>query len=384
MSPMARPIQLFGSSKRALAACVCLMGLLSLPVAAHLLNMTQAQLVLDPERRSGQLVLDIDLLGTLGSPEAYLAFAKNLGHSDYSPIWSSLVQAIKVEQNHRRLPLSFIQAEPPSPFNTGAFTDPFVWPRIRVTLGVEGYDRLQPLSIRFDRDFIFEEPIAITMSDGHKRLSRWLITSQPSPQFLGRDADASGQMVATAQQTVRFVDSVWVGFHHILPLGVDHLLFVLAVLLGARRVRSAVLLVTAFTLGHSLSLALASFRLVSVPAVWVEPLILLSISGYALMAFYRLNTETPVSAALRPWPVVAIGLLHGLGFAFAFESAFPAVQWPASPIVHLLGFNLGIELAQLLFVIVVFPLLAQLSAKWLLGIAAILVVAPILFALGVL
>ena len=129
------------------------------------------------------------------------------------------------------------------------------------------------------------------------------------------------------------------GFTHILPKGLDHVLFVLGIFLVSRRVRPILLQVTAFTVAHSITLALGIRGVVSVPPAIVEPAIALSITYIAL--------ENVVMKDLRPWRyamVFAFGLLHGLGFAGVLRK----VGLPPSEFVTaLLGFNLGVELGQL-------------------------------------
>lgn len=144
----------------------------------------------------------------------------------------------------------------------------------------------------------------------------------------------------------RFVS---LGFDHILA-GADHLLFVVALLLGARSVTSVAKLVSMFTLAHSVTLGLAVLGWVHVPAGIVEPLIALSIAYVAAE-----NLLSPGESRHRLAVVFGFGLLHGLGFA----SALRFTDEPSWGLVSsLAGFNLGIEAGQLLVVLLVFPLLA--------------------------
>ena len=132
---------------------------------------------------------------------------------------------------------------------------------------------------------------------------------------------------------------IGLGFTHILPKGLDHVLFVLGIFLVSRRVRPILLQVTAFTVAHSITLALGIRGTVSVPPSIVEPAIALSIAYIAI--------ENVVMKDLRPWRyamVFAFGLLHGLGFAGVLRE----VGLPTSEFVTaLLGFNVGVELGQL-------------------------------------
>lgn len=348
----------------------------SQPAWGHLLNMTEAQLELDPDSGSIALRLQIDLLRAAGTPEEYLQLAQNLKAESYEAIWRSLSDAILIEQDGVRLPLEFVEAAPPEPFDRDAFSDPFVWPRLWVSLTSKNYQPKQPITVLFTPRFLFEEPIAITITDGTNRLSRWLITNQRSPAFLGsRKATSS---MTTSDSVASFLGSLRAGFTHILPYGWDHLLFVLAVLLMCTTLKQIAMLITAFTIGHSASLAIAGFKLINASSAVVEPLILLSISLYALRARTIRSRVTENARGPALWPVALIGLLHGLGFA----SAFNALGWAGSPAVHLFGFNLGIELAQLVFVVLAYIGIQRLSPANIQHLALVLVVLPLGFVIG--
>lgn len=136
------------------------------------------------------------------------------------------------------------------------------------------------------------------------------------------------------------------GIEHI-ATGFDHLLFVFGLLLLARGTRQLVATVTAFTLGHSVTLSLAALGFVSFPSGPIELVIALTILTLAL----ELARRPPHPQSLlrrRPWLVAAgFGLLHGLGFAGALaEVGLPQQEIPLA----LLAFNVGIELGQLAFV----------------------------------
>lgn len=142
-------------------------------------------------------------------------------------------------------------------------------------------------------------------------------------------------------------DYLWQGFIHIL-MGWDHLAFVLCLCLLTRG-RTLLLLVTTFTLGHSLSLALAFFEVVRIPVPPVEAVIALSIAFMAREALVRDRQaeETPAIRARYMAVVAAFGLLHGLGFASVLGD-LGLVQSERVP--GLIFFNLGVEIGQLAFV----------------------------------
>ena len=148
------------------------------------------------------------------------------------------------------------------------------------------------------------------------------------------------------------------GCDHILS-GLDHLLFVLGLLFLVRGRRALLLTVSAFTLGHSVTLSLAALGLLRLPPAPVEALIALSIFVLALRLAGRAPREGSDGSA--PWPMAALfGLLHGLGFAGALaEAGLPPGEVPLA----LFSFNLGIEAGQLAFiggVLLLFALLRRL------------------------
>ena len=157
-------------------------------------------------------------------------------------------------------------------------------------------------------------------------------------------AGTESQEIAAVGPTQRgawdvFVQYLGVGFEHILPLGLDHILFVIGLFLLQPRVRPLLWQVSAFTLAHTVTLALGALDIVRVPGSIVEPLIALSIVYVCV--------ENIVSSKLHAWrPLVifAFGLLHGLGFASVFEEyGIPEGQF----VPALLAFNIGVEIGQL-------------------------------------
>lgn len=132
---------------------------------------------------------------------------------------------------------------------------------------------------------------------------------------------------------------LWLGYTHILPKGLDHILFVLGLFLLSPRARPLLLQVTAFTVAHSITLGLSIYGLVSLPSRVVEPLIALSIAYVAI--------ENLVTRELKPWRLALVfmfGLLHGLGFAGVLrELGLPRDEF----VTALLTFNVGVEGGQL-------------------------------------
>lgn len=144
------------------------------------------------------------------------------------------------------------------------------------------------------------------------------------------------------------------GFDHIL-LGYDHLLFVLALILIVRNTRTLLWTVTAFTLAHSITLALATLGVLQIPGPPVEASIALSIMLLACEIVRLQRGETSLTSRW-PWLVAfCFGLLHGLGFA----SALAGIGLPRGDIpLALAAFNVGVEVGQLAFIAVVLGVLA--------------------------
>ncbi len=130
-----------------------------------------------------------------------------------------------------------------------------------------------------------------------------------------------------------------VGFDHIVPKGLDHILFVLGLFFFSLRMRPLLTQVTAFTLAHTVTLALGTLDVVRIPGSIVEPLIAASIVYVAV--------ENVLMTRMAPWrPVVVFcfGLLHGLGFAAVLQDFGLSSD---NFIAKLIGFNVGVELGQL-------------------------------------
>jgi len=150
----------------------------------------------------------------------------------------------------------------------------------------------------------------------------------------------------TALQTGR--QYLELGFVHIVPRGLDHILFVVGLFLLGTGIRPLLWQVSAFTVAHATTLSLAVFEVVALPARVVEPLIALSIVYVAVE-----NILTDRLTPWRPAVVFGFGLLHGLGFAGVLgQLGLPEEE----RLVGLVSFNVGIELGQLLVIAVALAL----------------------------
>ncbi|HEY2350826.1 MAG TPA: HupE/UreJ family protein [Puia sp.] len=150
-------------------------------------------------------------------------------------------------------------------------------------------------------------------------------------------------------------DAAWVylklGYNHILPLGLDHILFVLSLFLLSPKMKPLLWQATAFTVAHSITLGLAMYHVISPPANIVEPLIALSILYVSLE-----NIFSPRLKASRIGIVFLFGLIHGMGFAGALgKLGLPQDSY----LLSLVMFNIGVELGQLSIILSAYLLLGK-------------------------
>lgn len=174
-----------------------------------------------------------------------------------------------------------------------------------------------------------------------------------------RAGEPSGELSIRAPDQRNWVEKAWaymvVGFTHILPKGLDHILFVLGLFFLSLAWRPLLLQVTAFTVAHTITLALGLYGVVTISPAIVEPLIALSIVYVAVE-----NIFTRKLQVWRPVIVFLFGLLHGLGFAgILTEIGLP----PADYVLGLVSFNVGVEFGQLTVILMAFFAVGWMSPK---------------------
>lgn len=139
------------------------------------------------------------------------------------------------------------------------------------------------------------------------------------------------------------------GYVHILPQGFDHILFVCGLCLLSNKIKIIFWQATAFTVAHSITLALSMKNIIVAPSAVVEPIIALSIVFIA--------AENLLVKDLKPWRILLVfmfGLIHGLGFASALnEIGLPRNKFAIS----ILSFNVGVELGQITIIVLMFALI---------------------------
>lgn len=148
-------------------------------------------------------------------------------------------------------------------------------------------------------------------------------------------------------------DVVWfylkLGFEHIIPAGADHILFVMGLCLLSTKVKTILWQATAFTVAHSVTLALSMKNIIVAPSAVVEPIIALSILFVAI--------ENILLSELKPWRILLVflfGLIHGMGFASSLnEIGLP----PGKFFTSILAFNAGVEMGQVAIILAMFGLI---------------------------
>lgn len=192
-------------------------------------------------------------------------------------------------------------------------------------------DGARTISWRYPAD-LGASVLRVKQADSGELATNWLeagSTSSPVP-LSGAEPKSTSAL---------FVEYVRLGFIHILPEGLDHILFVLGLYLLSTQLKPLLVQVTAFTVAHSLTLGLGLYGVVQLSPSIVEPLIAASIVYVAVE-----NLMTSKLHAWRPMVVFCFGLLHGLGFAGVLQDiGLPRADF----VTGLIAFNVGVEFGQL-------------------------------------
>jgi len=193
------------------------------------------------------------------------------------------------------------------------------------------------LGIRFFSEITNEHRAVINLRWGERE--RQFVRTGPSTLEVSYARLAPGMWNVTA-------DFLPWGIHHIF-IGYDHISFLLALLLAARNIRQMVVIVTAFTVAHSLTLLLSALDLVRVPPAVTEALIAASIVYVSVENYFLKNAK-------HRWMLAfTFGLVHGLGFSTILKERLADMSGVLVPV---LSFNLGVELGQLAILLAAFPL----------------------------
>jgi HupE / UreJ protein len=163
------------------------------------------------------------------------------------------------------------------------------------------------------------------------------------------DAHTINYILHKSSNTNIFLEYVQLGFTHILPFGLDHILFIICVFFLNTNIKAIIKQATLFTIAHSITLALVACNMIVVPTQIVEPIIALSIAILAIENIF-FNSTKPYRFAM----IFLFGLVHGMGFAGALaELGLPSYAFTTA----LVSFNFGVELGQLTIIVLLFVIL---------------------------
>ncbi|GAA0274502.1 HupE/UreJ family protein [Alteraurantiacibacter aestuarii] len=314
-----------------------LFGLLFFPftVQAHPVPFSYLDLDLQEQQIEGTLTVHlIDIGHELEMDEVAILLDQGVLSSQYSQIGSVLDGMISIGAGE--LPAPEWQSAEPLPGDDAI--------RLRFTIPAPSPGALEVDANLFPRDPLHQTFVNV-YEDGDLR-QQWLFDrgSDPQTYFTGTSAGVLAVMGT-------FVPS---GIHHIM-IGPDHVLFIIGLILLGGSWRRLAIIVTSFTIGHSVTLSLAALDIVMIPAGIIEPLIALSIVVVGADNLLRGDGRD-----LRAGLAFAFGLIHGFGFAYVLrEFGLP----DASLAWSLFSFNLGVEIGQLAIVAVVAGLMLLLRRR---------------------
>ena len=252
--------------------------------------------------------------------------------SDFSKIWPSLETKIKIKQDNELVALKLKNIIVEGQEN-------FDYPRFSTIVFVASVDPYRPFSFQWSKTY---GDIVLRGPGNENGFTQYLqagiessnITIDEQPEY---------------KFSKVFFEYIPVGFTHIIPKGLDHILFVVGIFFLSTKLSALFWQITFFTLAHSVTLAMASLGIVKISPSIVEPLIAASIVYVAVENFYSKTLNLRRSII-----VFCFGLLHGLGFASVLvEFGLPVQQF----VPALVGFNIGVELGQISIVLILFGLI---------------------------
>ncbi|MES2854980.1 MAG: HupE/UreJ family protein [Bdellovibrionota bacterium] len=213
-------------------------------------------------------------------------------------------------------------------------------------IAIKGVIDLSAQNVRITTNEFFGTLILIDSDEAHGQ------------EFVISPGDTSGPIYISGIRRSRIdvvKEFIELGFEHILPKGLDHILFILSLFLLSTGLRGLLVQVTCFTLAHTLTLSLAALGVFSLPGAFVEPVIALSIAFIALENIFRKELRRS-----RVIVVFIFGLIHGMGFA----SVLAELGIPRDHVLSaLLSFNVGVELGQLTVLAGAFLLVGWFTKK---------------------
>ena len=309
------------------------------PVAAHPVPVSFADLTIHQDRIEGQLTVHLaDLSRELGIDDPHMLLDGGVLTGQHRAINAILQSGLSLSP----------EGGAPLELQLGAIRPVVDDDALRLLFTVSGPP---PAALHVDANLFPADPLHRTFVNIYEdgALAQQFLfdpASEPKVHFAGT---AAGVLAVLGT----FVPS---GVDHVMA-GLDHVLFIVALVLLGGTWRRLALIVTAFTLGHSITLALAALGIYSPPAWVIEPAIALSIVVVGADNLLKGREGADWRAAYA----AAFGLIHGFGFAFVLkEFGLPQANLAWS----LLGFNLGVELGQLAIVLPLAAALAAVRTRW--------------------
>ncbi len=328
-------------------AVVLLGSLATRPSHAHELQPAVATVVVAPETVSltvdlnlEPMILGIDLEGLENTDDAsesdqydaMRTLSADALRAEFERAWPTIARNIHVRVNDTPLPLTIESVEIPDVGNPELARQSSMQLTAEMPAGGG--------AVRLGWAAEYGGLIVRQLDQDGELLYAALLTSGGSSDVMQHAKPVQASLTDTV------LHYIVVGIEHIVPKGLDHILFVLGLFFFALAARPLLIQVTVFTFAHTVTLALATLGYVSVPASIVEPLIALSIAYVALE-----NLRGGEMTRARIAVVFAFGLLHGLGFAYVLgDVGLESSQFIAS----LVAFNIGVEIGQLSVLAVAF------------------------------
>ena len=335
-----------------ITACIAVLMLIAMPAQAHkasdsfiYVDPSQAQVRIDLALRDLALVLPLD-----GNGDGKLSGAEV--RKGREAITRLVDQGLTLSNGSGTCQLTGRQ------WGVSRHSDgPYAAGRYQVSCPDSQVPESITYSMLFEQDPLHRALVSVTDSQG-ERLG--VLAPDDRTMSLGTSTGTFGNSLKL------FATFLYEGIIHLL-IGLDHILFLLVLMLPStlplksrqstqapqgrdlrKRLLELVGIVTAFTVAHSVTLALAALNIVTLPIAWVETVIALSIAVAALNVFWPILGH-------KTWKLAfGFGLIHGFGFASVLGDLTSGVS---QTVVALAGFNLGVELGQLMLLVILFPLL---------------------------
>jgi len=342
--------------------------LAALPGSAHMLNITQAQVEFD-DSQEFKATIQVDFSRALNSSDIYYNLSI-LPHDQQEKkireLVGPLLDDLQFTFGAEIVKPELVDWDVPKASHA-VYDDYYTGKLTRIELQGEVPPDRPPFVLNTLAQSTIEYPLALTVMrrDHNIHVTRWLELQGLSSAPFNYDQGTPGQKDTASHEAdplsgvkmsplARFwyvqFGALWIflrlGFHHIIPWGIDHILFVLGLFFLGISWRKLVSQTAVFTVAHATTLYLSSQNIFSLPSRVVQPAIALSITFIALENIFKPNLST-----FRLAVVFFFGLIHGLGFAAGLKQLpLPKHEF----LMALFGFNFGVDFGQLFVILIAF------------------------------